>query len=75
MIVCEYFFMGFYSRGSQEYLNAWASEIDRMCWDGWEVLDSTRRLEAPGFWPVVLVRPPRKSCHRKTQSDRLEDSE
>jgi hypothetical protein len=35
MIVCEYFFKGFYSRGSEEYLNAWAAEIDRMCWEGW----------------------------------------
>jgi hypothetical protein len=69
MIVCEYFFKGFYSRGSEEYLNAWAAEIDRMCWEGWEVLDSTRRLEDSGFWTVVLVRPPRAHSESSRRSD------
>lgn len=75
MIVCEYFFKEFYSRGSDEYLNAWAAEVDRLGSDGWKVLDSTRRPERPGFWTVVLVRPAQEFCDRQLGSDRLEDPE
>jgi len=38
MIICEYFFKEFYSRGSDEYLNAWAAEVDRMGWEDSEGL-------------------------------------
>jgi hypothetical protein len=61
MIACEYFFKEFYSRGSDEYLNQWAAQVDRMSSEGWQVLDSKRRAGHPGFWTVVLVRPPHSS--------------
>jgi hypothetical protein len=57
VIVCEYFFKKFYSRGSDEYLHAWATEVDRMADEGWKVLDCCRQWQSPGFWTVVLVRP------------------
>ncbi len=75
MIVCEYFFKEFYSRGSDEYLNAWTAEVDRMGWEGWKVLDSARRPKRFGLWTVVLVRPAQEFCDRKAESDRSEDSE
>lgn len=75
MIVCEYFFKEFYSRGSDEYVNAWVAEVDRLGWEGWKVLDSTRRPKQPGFWTVVLVRPAQEFCDRELRSDRSEDAE
>jgi hypothetical protein len=56
MIICEYFFLQFYSRGSGEYLHAWAAEVDRMADEGWRVLDCSRKPQ-PGFWTVILGRP------------------
>jgi hypothetical protein len=74
VIVCEYFFKEFYSRGSDEYLNAWAAEVDRMGGQGWQVLDSTRRAKRPGVWTVVLVRPAPELGAHGMRSDRSEDS-
>jgi hypothetical protein len=74
VIVCEYFFKEFYSRGSDEYLNAWAGEIDRMGCEGWKVVDSTRRSQCPGTWTVVLVRPASEFCDRETKSNRSSDA-
>jgi hypothetical protein len=56
VIVCEYFFKEFHSRGSDDYLNAWVAQVDRMSCDGWKVLDATPRPNRAGFWTVVLVR-------------------
>jgi hypothetical protein len=75
MIVCEYFFKEFDSRGSDEYLSAWAAEVDRMGCVGWRVIDSTRRRKQPGLWTVLLVRPAPEFCGREIKSDRWEDSE
>jgi hypothetical protein len=44
MIVCEYFFKEFNARGSDEYLSAWAADVDRMADEGWEVVEHTQRL-------------------------------
>jgi hypothetical protein len=74
MIVCEYFFKEFDARGSDEYLNAWAAEVDRMGGLGWKVADSTRRRKQPGVWSVLLVRPAQEFCGRETKSDRRKDS-
>jgi hypothetical protein len=35
MIVCEYFFKGFNARGSDEYLSAWAADMDRTAGEDW----------------------------------------
>jgi hypothetical protein len=75
VIVCEYFFREFHSRGSYEYLSAWAAEVDRVGREGWKVLDSDRRPKQFGLWTVVLVRPAQEFCDRKAESDRSEDSE
>lgn len=56
MTICEYFFKGFYSRGTDDYLQAWVAEIDLMADQGWKVLDCRRQL-FPGFWTVILGRP------------------
>lgn len=53
---CEYFFMGFYTRGSDEYINAWAADVDRMAAQGWDVLDSVRNQGRPFHWTVCLYR-------------------
>ena len=57
MIVCEYFFKEFHSKGSDEYLDAWAEELDRLSDQGWRVLDSVRQPRRPGYWILVLGRP------------------
>jgi hypothetical protein len=75
VIVCEYFFKEFYSKGSDEYLNAWAAEVDRLGCQGWKVLDSTRRPRQPGLWTVVLVRPAGEFCARDPKPERLQDAE
>ena len=67
MIVCEYCFKEFYTRGSEDYLNSWVAQVDRMANEGWEVLDSTRREGRPGLWTVVLARPAAE--FRKTSSE------
>jgi hypothetical protein len=62
MIVCEYFFKEFYSRGSNDYLSAWAAQVDCMAGKGWQVLDC-RRKPQPGFWTVIFERPDSKAIH------------
>lgn len=57
MIVCEYFFKAFYTRGSEEYLNTWAMEVDLLSKEGWKVLDCCRQTQSCGFWTVILARP------------------
>jgi hypothetical protein len=59
MIVCEYLFMDFCSRGTDDYLCAWAAKVDKMGNQGWEVLESLRRPATPGLWTVLLWRPRR----------------
>jgi hypothetical protein len=44
MIVREYFFKEFNARGNDEYLSAWAADVDRMGDEGWEVVEHTQRL-------------------------------
>jgi hypothetical protein len=56
MIVCEVFLKEFYSRGSDDYLNHWATEVDWMAAEGWRVIDCCRQSEHPGFWTVVFGR-------------------
>jgi hypothetical protein len=56
MIVCDVFFKEFYARGSDDYINAWATEVDWMAAEGWTVIESCRQSEHPGFWTVVFGR-------------------
>ena len=57
MIVCEYFFKAFDSRGSDDYFDAWAREVDLLGDQGWKVVDSLRQHGRPGNWTLVLGRP------------------
>lgn len=74
MIVCEYFFKDFNSRGSDEYLDSWASHVDHMADEGWEVLECIRRPGNFGLWTVLLSRPsgdgPRHQLRRDISEDR-----
>lgn len=70
MIVCEYFYKPFDARGSNEYLNAWATEVDLLAAEGWQVLDSKRRQAPEGWWTVVLARPAREFGRAPNKSDR-----
>jgi len=56
MITCELFFKEFHSRGNDDYLDAWATEVDWMAAQGWRVVECCRRSAHPGFWTVVLGR-------------------
>lgn len=56
MIGCEYIFKEFNSLGSDEYLNSWASEVDRLGNEGWEVIECVRRPGNAGLWTVTLCR-------------------
>jgi molybdopterin-binding protein len=53
---CEYFFLGFHTRGSDEYINAWAADVDRMAAQGWDVIGSVRDQGKPFHWTVCLYR-------------------
>lgn len=53
---CEMFLKEFHARGSDEYLNHWAKEVDWMAAEGWTVVECCRQLERPGFWTVVFGR-------------------
>ena len=72
MIVCEYFFKEFHSRGSDEYLRAWAAQVDRMAAEGWRVLDCSRKPQQ-GFWTVILGRPNEEFTHYKIGRHVAED--
>ncbi len=73
MIVCEYFYKEFNSRGSNEYLNSWASDVDQMADDGWEVLDCIRRPGDFGMWTVLLCKPSQNAPRRELRHDHSED--
>ena len=66
MIVCEYFYKEFNARGGDDYLRSWASVIDDMTNEGWEVLDSIRRPGNFGLWTVLLGRSGRNVSSRKS---------
>lgn len=57
IIVCEYFYKEFNARGGNDYLHAWAAEVDLLAECGWAVLDCVRQERRPGFWTTVLCRP------------------
>jgi hypothetical protein len=69
MIACEYIFKEFNSLGSDEHLDRWALEVDRLGDEGWEILECVRRPGRPGFWTVLLCRPGQKDSHRKMRLD------
>jgi hypothetical protein len=75
MIVCEYLFMDFHSRGNDEYLCAWAIDVDQMGHQGWEVLECTRMPRRFGVWTVVLFRPSGNGPRNKLRHDGSEDRE
>jgi hypothetical protein len=56
MIVCEYVFKEFNSRGSDGYIVRWASQVDQLGNEGWEVLECVRRPGKVGLWTVMLFR-------------------
>jgi hypothetical protein len=68
MIVCEYLFMDFYSRGNDEDLYAWATKVDQMGYQGWEVLECIRRPRSFGLWTVLLSRPTRNRPRRNLRN-------
>ena len=69
MIVCEYIFKEFNSRGNDEYLDSWTSQVDRMGEEGWEVLECVRRPGSFGLWTVLLCRPGQNGFRRKMRHD------
>jgi hypothetical protein len=62
MIVCEYLFKVFNSRGSDDYLLAWTIQVDCMAAEGWTVLECYRDPGQPGFWTTVLWRSAERFC-------------
>jgi hypothetical protein len=68
MILCEYFFVDFYSRGNDEYLYAWATKVDQMGDQGWEVLECIQRPRNFGLWTVLLCRSSRNGPRRKLRN-------
>jgi hypothetical protein len=56
MLLCEYLFKSFNSRGTCEYLETWASQVDEMAEQGWEVLECVRTSQRSGQWTVLLCR-------------------
>jgi hypothetical protein len=69
MIACEYIFKEFNSLGSDEYLDRWASQVDQMAEEGWEVFECVRRPGRPGSWTVLLCRPAQKPSRRELRHD------
>jgi len=53
MIVCEYCFKDFHARGSDAYLTAWATKVDQMAVEGWEVVEYVPR-SLLGQWTVLF---------------------
>jgi hypothetical protein len=72
MIVCEYFFKEFKARASDEYLSAWAADVDRMADEGWEVVEHIPREY--GQWTVLLSSAGQKHRCQETQKDLSKDS-
>jgi len=56
-------------RGSGEYLEAWASRVDHMANEGWEVLECVRRPQRFGLWTVLLFRTGQDVSRRKMNQD------
>jgi len=69
MIICEYRFDEFNARGSDKYINSWASRVDLMAEEGWEVLECARRAGSFGLWTVLLCRPSRNDPGHKLKDD------
>ena len=47
IITWEYFYKPFNARGDNDYLHAWALEVDDMAAHGWNVLDCVRQTRQP----------------------------
>jgi hypothetical protein len=62
MIVCEYWYRDFNSRGSDDYVRTWAAQVDRMAAEGWSVLECYPDRKHPGSWTTVLIRPQERPC-------------
>jgi hypothetical protein len=73
MITCEYIFKEFNSRGGDDYLEAWASQVDQLGDAGWEVFECIRRPERAGSWTVLLCRPGQNGSRRKMKEGLSED--
>lgn len=73
MVVCEFFFKPFHSRGSNDYLNAWAADVDCMAAEGWAVVECCRLSGHPGFWTVVLGRPAQQVCSLESKPESQDD--
>ena len=56
MIVCEYLFTEFNTRGSNEYIEWWAEQLEDVLAQGWQVVDAVRKSSADGMWSVCLAR-------------------
>jgi hypothetical protein len=69
MIACEYIFKEFNSLESDEYLDRWASHVDQMAEEGWEILECVRRPGRPGLWTVSLCRSGKKDSRCKLRHD------
>jgi hypothetical protein len=75
MIACEYIFKEFNSLGSDGYLNSWASEVDRLGDEGWEVIECVRRPGNTGLWTVTLCRQNQQHPNQKMRQDVSKDHE
>jgi hypothetical protein len=75
MVLCEFFFKEFHSRGSDDYVYVWSSEVDKMAAQGWTVIECCRQSEHPGFWTVVLGRPAQQFCCPERKNDLAQDWE
>lgn len=56
MIVCEYLYTEFNTRGSDEYVEWWAEQLEEVLAQGWQVVDAVRKSHADGMWSVCLAR-------------------
>jgi len=54
MIVCEYVFKEFNTKGSNEDMDSWASHVDLMGEEGWAVLECNRKPASLGLWTVPV---------------------
>jgi hypothetical protein len=55
-IVCEYLYTEFNARGSDEYVDWWAENLEEVLAQGWQVVDAVRKSRADGMWSVCLAR-------------------
>ncbi len=56
MIVCEYLYTEFNTRGSDEYVAWWAEQLEDVLAQGWQVEDAVRKSRGDGMWSVCLAR-------------------